>query len=60
MVWSRAGKGSDFLPAADSDFIYTYSILEYGTIMGVFILLLYLVFYYRIILLQVTTVIFHI
>ena len=45
-----AGKGSDFLPAADSDFIYTYSILEYGTIMGVFILLLYLVFYYRIIL----------
>ena len=45
-----AGKGSDFLPAADSDFIYTFSILEYGMIMGVFILLLYLVFYLRIIL----------
>ncbi len=47
-----AGKGSDFLPAADSDFIYTFSILEYGLIMGVFILFLYLVFFLRIILIS--------
>ena len=44
-----AGKGSGLLPAADSDFIYTFSILEYGLIMGVFILFLYLVFFQRII-----------
>tara|TARA_B100001250_G_C19799850_1_gene790507 strand:- start:731 stop:1831 length:1101 start_codon:yes stop_codon:yes gene_type:complete len=44
-----AGKGSDLLPAADSDFIYTFSILEYGLIMGLFILFLYLFFFQRII-----------
>ena len=44
-----AGKGSDLLPAADSDFIYTFSILEYGLIMGFFILFLYLFFFQRII-----------
>jgi len=47
-----AGKGSDLLPAADSDFIYTFSILEYGLIMGMFILSLYLVFFLRIILIS--------
>tara|TARA_B100000902_G_C27185888_1_gene851341 strand:+ start:282 stop:791 length:510 start_codon:yes stop_codon:yes gene_type:complete len=50
-LFGKPGSGNgDGIPNADSDFIYAFAICEYGLIMGLFILCLYLLFFWRILL----------